>query len=153
MKIMNIHLCGITCLPLPEQACIQLVTGPLPCRNCGKAFSSPLCKLGYRFLPWNPEMENFVGAPTGIEPASPAFRAGVLTTTPQHPGTKCIKFASSNHPWQMVLQHDVITTVFTHCESATYTVVQALLSWSADQQDKGTHNERSLSTWWPECQS
>jgi len=28
----------------------------------------------------------------------------------------------------MVLQHDVITTVFTHCESATYTVVQALLS-------------------------
>merc|ERR1719228_3280703 len=68
-------------------------------------------------------MENFVGAPTGIEPVSPAFRAGVLTTTPQHPGTKCIKFASSNHPWQMVLQHDVITTVFTHCESATYTVV------------------------------
>ena len=73
-------------------------------------------------------MENFVCAPTGIQPASPAFRAGMLTTTPQHPGTKCIKFASSNHPWQMVLQHDVITTVFTHCESATYTVVQALLS-------------------------
>ena len=72
-------------------------------------------------------MENFVGAPMGIEPASPAFRAGVLTTTPQHPGTKCIKFASSNHPWQMVLQH-VVITVFTHCESATYTVVQALLS-------------------------
>ena len=69
-----------------------------------------------------------LGALTGIEPASPAFRAGVLTTTPQHPGTKCIKFASSNHPWQMVLQHDVITTVFTHCESATYTVVQVLLS-------------------------
>merc|ERR1712074_207377 len=89
------HLSGITCLPLPEQACIQLVTGPLLCRNCGKAFSSPLCKLGYRFLPWNPEMENFVGAPTGIEPASPAFRVGVLTTTPQHPGTKCIKFAST----------------------------------------------------------
>ena len=116
----------ITCLPLPEQAYIQLVTGPLPCRNCGNAFSSPLCKLGYRFLPWNPEMENFVGAPTGIEPASPAFRAGVLTTTPQHPGTKCIKFASSNHPWQMVLQHVVIFTVFSHCESSTYTVVQAL---------------------------
>ena len=32
-------------------------------------------------------MENFVGAPTRIEPASPAFRAGMLTTTPQHPGT------------------------------------------------------------------
>ena len=95
-----------------------LVTGPLHCRNCGKAFSSPKCELSYRLLPWNPEMENFVGAPTGIEPASPAFRAGVLTTTPQHPGTKCIKFASSNHPWQMVLQHDVITTVFTHCDSA-----------------------------------
>jgi len=28
----------------------------------------------------------------------------------------------------MVLQHDVITTVFTHCESTTYTVVQVLLS-------------------------
>ena len=76
----------------------------LPYRNCGKAFSSPIYELNYRFLPWNPEMENFVGAPTGIEPASPAFRAGVLTTTPQHPGTKCIKFASSNHPWQMVLR-------------------------------------------------
>ena len=70
-------------------------------------------------------MENFVGAPTGIEPASPAFRAGVLTTTPQHPGTKCIKFASSNHPWQMVLQHDVITTVFTHCESAREDQIEA----------------------------
>ena len=126
--IWDIYLSGITCLPFPEQACIQLVTGPLHCRNCGKAFSSPKCELSYRLLPWNPEMENFVGAPTGIEPASPAFRAGVLTTTPQHPGTKCIKFASSNHPWQMVLQHVVITTVFSHCESATYTVVQALLS-------------------------
>merc|ERR1712177_189402 len=122
------ELSGITCLPFPEQACIQLVTGPLHCRNCGKAFSSPKCELSYRLLPWNPEMENFVGAPTGIEPVSPAFQAGVLTNTPQHPGTKCIKFASSNHPWQMVLQHDVITTVFTHCESATYTVVQAILS-------------------------
>merc|ERR1711867_313587 len=50
-------------------------------------------------------MENFVGAPTGIEPAFSAFRAGVLTTIPQYPGTKCIKFAGSNHPWQMVLQH------------------------------------------------
>ena len=52
-------------------------------------------------------MENFVGAPMGIEPVSPAFWAGVLTTTPQHPGTKYIKFASSNHPWQLqlVLQH------------------------------------------------
>ena len=81
-------------------------------------------------------MESFVGVPTGIEPVSPASQAGVLTTTPQHPGTKCIKFASSNHPWQMVLQHVVITTVFSDCESSTYTVVQTLLSWSADQQDK-----------------
>merc|ERR1712101_97206 len=75
-------LSGITCLPLPEQACIQLVTGPLHCQNCGKAFSSPKCELSYRLLPWNPEMENFVGAPTGIEPASPSFRAGVLTIIP-----------------------------------------------------------------------
>ena len=119
---------GITCLPLPEQACIWLVTGALPCQNCGKAFPSPLCELGYRFLPWNPEIENLVGAPTGIEPASPAIRASALTTTPQHPGTKCIKFASSNHSWQMVLQHVVITIVFSHCESSTYTVIQALLS-------------------------
>ena len=63
------------------------------------------------------------GAMIGIEPTFPAFQVSMLTTTPQHPGTKCNKFASSNHPWQMVLQHDVITTVFTHCESATYTVV------------------------------
>ena len=27
------RLGGITCLPLPEQAYIQLVTGPLPCQN------------------------------------------------------------------------------------------------------------------------
>ena len=120
-------LSGITCLPLPEQVCIQLVTGPLHCRNCGKAFFSPKCELSYRLLPWNLEMENFVGVPTGIEPKSPVFQSNMLTTTPQHPGTKYIKFASSNHPWQMVLQH-VNTTVFTHCESATYTVVQALLS-------------------------
>ena len=85
----------ITCLPLPEQACIQLVTGPLHCQNCGKAFSSPKCELSYRLLPWNLEMENFVGAPTGIEPASPAFRAGVLITTLQHPGTKCIRSLST----------------------------------------------------------
>ena len=58
-----------------------LVTGPLHCRNCGKAFSSPKCKLSYRLLPWNPEMENFVGALTGIEPASAAFWAGVLNYT------------------------------------------------------------------------
>ena len=121
-------LSGITCLPLPEQACIQLVIGPLHYQNCGKAFSYPKCKLRYRLLPWNPEIENFVGVPTGIEPTSPAFWAGMLTTTPQHPGNKCIKFAGSNHPWQMVLQHFVITTVFSHCERATYTVVQALLS-------------------------
>ena len=69
-----------------------------------------------------------MGVPTGIEPVSPAFQTGMLTTTAQHPFTKCIKFAISNHPQQMVLQHDVITTVFTHCESATYTVVQVLLS-------------------------
>merc|ERR1712098_708220 len=32
-----------------------------------------------RFLPWNPDIENFVGAPTGIEPASPAYH---YTTAP-----------------------------------------------------------------------
>ena len=42
------------------------------------------------------------GAPTGKEPTSLAFRASVLTTTPRHPGTKCINFASSNHPAQRV---------------------------------------------------
>ena len=66
-------------------------------------------------------MQNFVGAPTGIKPASPAFRVGVLTPTPQHPRMKCIKFASYNHPWQIVLKHVVITTVL------AYYVVEALL--------------------------
>ena len=42
-EISDHYLSRIICLPLPEQACIQLVKGPLPCRNCGKAFSSPLC--------------------------------------------------------------------------------------------------------------
>ena len=45
------YLSGITCLPLSEQACIQLVTGPLHCRNCGKAFSSPKCELSFRLVP------------------------------------------------------------------------------------------------------
>ena len=46
-----------------------------------------------------------LGVQMGIEPASPAFRASVLTTTQHHPSTKYIKFNSSNHPWQIVLQH------------------------------------------------
>ena len=83
----SLILCEMACLPHLEQACIQLITGPLHCQNCGKALSSPKCELSYRLLSWNSEMENFVGAPTGIEPVSPAFRAGVLTTTPQHPVT------------------------------------------------------------------
>ena len=33
-----------------------------------------------------------------------------------------------------VATHVVINTMLSHCESATYTVVQVLLSWSADQQ-------------------
>ena len=55
-------------------------------------------------------MENLVGAPTGIEPASPAIQADVLTTTPQcpsiqadvltttpqHPGTNSVEFALSH---------------------------------------------------------
>ena len=85
-------LSGITCLPLPEHVCIQLVSGLLHCWNFGKAFSSPKCELSYRLLPWNLEMENFVDVLTRIEPASPPFWASVLTTTPQHHGTKCIKF-------------------------------------------------------------
>ena len=57
------------------------------CKEIPLNASSPhQCKLGYRFLPWNPEVENFVGALTGIEPASPAFRADMLSTAPQHPG-------------------------------------------------------------------
>ena len=67
------------------------------------AFSSLPCKLGYRFLPWNLEMENLVGELTGIEPLSPAIWADMLTTTPQHPGNKCIKFASSNNLDQYII--------------------------------------------------
>ena len=61
----NVNPKGIICLPLPEQACIQLVTGPLPYQYCGKAYSSPPCELGYRFLPWNPKMYNIVGCADG----------------------------------------------------------------------------------------
>merc|ERR1712105_157155 len=60
------------------------------------AFSPDPCKLGYRFLPWNPEVENLVGVPTGIEPASPAIQADMLTTTPQRPGTNSVEFALSH---------------------------------------------------------
>ena len=34
---------GITCLPLPEQKCLQLVTGPWPCKTFAKhIFLSPM---------------------------------------------------------------------------------------------------------------
>ena len=59
------------------------------------AFSLPPCKLGYGFLPWNLEVENLVGAPTGIEPVSPAVRADMLTTAPQRPRCCVLKFALS----------------------------------------------------------
>ena len=49
------------------------------------------------------KLKILLGAVTGIEPTCPAFRASVLTPTLLHPGTKYIKFASSNHPWEMVL--------------------------------------------------
>ena len=45
-----------------------------------------------------------------------------------------------------VATHVVINRVLSYFESTTYTVVQALLSRSADQQDKGTHNKKYLST-------
>ena len=45
-----------------------------------------------------------------------------------------------------VAMHDDITTVLSHCESATYIIVKALLSWSADQQDKGTY--KAIFTFW-----
>ena len=85
-----------------------------------------------------------LGEPIGIEPAHPAFQASLLTTTAQHHGTKFIKFTSSNHIWQMVLQHVVITTVLSYYESTTYIAVQSLLSWSADKQDKEIHMELGL---------
>ena len=53
----------------------------------------PPCELGYRFLPWNLEVENMMGAPTGIEPVFPAIQADMLTTTPQRPGTNSVEIA------------------------------------------------------------
>ena len=84
----------------------------------------------------------WVGAPMGIKPASPAFQAIMLTTTLQQPGTKYIKFASSNHPWQMVLLMLLLQCFHTvrvppillnrHYSPdqliSTYTFAQALLS-------------------------
>ena len=87
-KLDGTILSKITYLPLPEQACIQLVTGLLPCQNYGKAFSSPLCKLGYRFLPWNPEMEKFLGGPT-----RPPYGPNLSNTYPSH-----IHDLSTAHP-------------------------------------------------------
>ena len=46
-----------------------------------------------------------LGVPMSIKPASQAFQAGLLTTTPQHPSTKNTIFVSSNPPWQRILQH------------------------------------------------
>ena len=48
-------------------------------------------KLVYKFLPWNPEMENLVGMPMGIEPTSPAIQANMLNNTPQCLSTKSVK--------------------------------------------------------------
>ena len=49
------------------------------------ACSSPLYELGYILIPRNQDIENLVGAPTDIEPASPTFQVRLLTSTPQHP--------------------------------------------------------------------
>ena len=37
----NLLLSGITYLPLPKQACIQLEIGPLPCKTVAKLFPLP----------------------------------------------------------------------------------------------------------------
>ena len=68
------------------------------------AFSPHPCKLGYRFLPWNPEVEKLVGVPTGIEPASPAFRADVLTTAPQHPWYLVTKLTLSHSTMERTIR-------------------------------------------------
>ena len=91
----EIQLSFITDPPILERIA-QSFTGSTQCEFLPNAFSLPPCKLGYRFLPWNPEVENLVGAPTGIEPASPAIQADVLTTTPQRPGTNSVEFALSH---------------------------------------------------------
>ena len=154
-------LSGITCLPFPEQACIQLVTGPLHCRNCGKAFSSPKCELSYRLLPWNPEMENFVGAPTGIEPASPAFRAGMLTTTPQHPDGKLCGFGDgdwtrvssfpgrcANHytsaPWYLILEELHKSDKQT---DAVFERARIYYIWPSIRKDIHDHDSLVLGAW------
>ena len=64
--------------------------------NSFNAFSLPPCKLGYRFLPWNLEVENLVGMSLWIEPMFPVMQADMLTTTPQRPGTNSVEFALSH---------------------------------------------------------
>ena len=41
-------------------------------------------------------MANKVGTPTGIEPASPAFQADMLTTAPQRPSGNSTEIAPSH---------------------------------------------------------
>ena len=90
-------------MPLPEQACIQLVTGSRPWETFAWDIFLYPCKVGYRFLLGNPELENCVAMLIGIKPMSPAFfGTHMLTTKAQHPSIKCIKFSSSNHPYQKV---------------------------------------------------
>ena len=62
------------------------------------------CKMGYIFLPWNLEVENLVGTPTGIEPVSPAIQADMLTTTPQRPGINSVIFALLLY-YKLLLEH------------------------------------------------
>ena len=66
-------------------------------------------------------MENFVRCANRDQTHITSFLGQCANHYTTAPWSKCIKFASSNHSWQMVLQHVVITTVFSHCESATYT--------------------------------
>ena len=49
--------------------------------------------------------------------------------------------------------HVVISTVISHHESATYTIVYVLLTLGADEHNKGTPNKKNLSTWSPNHQS
>ena len=45
-----------------------------------------------------------MGVPTGIEPASPAFRADVLTTAPQHPWYLVTKLTLSHSTMERTIR-------------------------------------------------
>ena len=67
--------------------------------NLPNAICIALSSVGLRTPAMESQWTNKVGALTGVEPASPAFRADVLTIAPQRPCGNCNVIAPLNLPW------------------------------------------------------